>query len=43
MSKTKLDETYVSKIGTKCESFDVAIGIKFVEFSFTNEPGRYLL
>ena len=48
MGKTKLDETYIYKIiksALKCNSFDVAIGIKipFLRVLFTVEPGRSLL
>ena len=51
MSKTKLDETYmfkiskISKKSLKCDSFDVAIGIKipFFKVLVPIEPGRSLL
>ena len=45
MGKTKLDETYIFKIGIKIQFFDVTIGIKihFFRVSSTTEPGRCLL
>ena len=45
MGKTKLDETYILKPALKCDSFDVAIGIKipFFRVLVTIEPGRSLL
>ena len=45
MGKTKLDETYIFKPALKCDSFDVAIGIKipFFRVLVTIEPGRSLL
>ena len=46
MRKTKLDETYIySKSALKCDSFDVAIGIKipFFRVLVSIEPGRSLL
>ena len=45
MGKTKLDETYILKPALKCDSFDVAIGIKipFLRVLVTIEPGRSLL
>ena len=33
MGKIKLDETYILKSALKCDSFDVAIGIKIPFFS----------
>ena len=44
MGKTKLDETYI-KSALKCNSFDVAIGIKipFFRVLVTIEPVRSLL
>jgi len=45
MGKTKLDETSIFKISIKCDSFDVAIGIKipFFRVLVTIQPGRSLL
>ena len=45
MGTTKLDETYISKISIKSDSFDVSIGIKisFFRVSVTIKPGRSLL
>ena len=45
MGKTKLDETHILKLALKCDSFDVAIGIKipFFRVLVTIEPGRSLL
>ena len=45
MGKTKLDETCIFKSALKCNSFDVAIGIKipFFRVLITIEPGRSLL
>ena len=44
MHKTNLDETYIFKIGLKCDSLDVTIGIKipFFRVSVTIEQGRSL-
>ena len=43
--KIKLDETYIFKISIKCDSFDVAIGIKipFFRVLVTIQPGCSLL
>ena len=45
MGKTKLDETYNLKPALKCDSFDIAIGIKipFFRVLVIIEPGRSLL